>query len=252
MIMQPLGGAACAWKGLALIFKPGLRLFALVPVLINTLLFGSATWLLIDRYESLWIWVKAFLPTWLHWLEWLFIPVLIITTALVIFFGFTLVANLVGAPFNGLLAECVEAHLTGRPLPATRTSWKRVLVGAIPAMAGELGKLLHAIKLTIPALLLLLIPGFNLAAPVLWTLITAWLLAIEYADFPLGNHDRSGVEIRRFLAERRLASLAFGATVLLMTAVPLLNLVAMPAAVAGATVLWVERREPEGAPAPAP
>ena len=46
---------------------------------------------------------------------------------------------------------------------------------------------------------------------------------------------------RRLLGERRWLALGFGAGVMTMTIIPGLNLVAMPAAVIGASRLWAER-----------
>ena len=51
--------------------------------------------------------VLGFLET----LIWLFFGVL---AALIVFFAFTPVANIVAAPFNALMAEKIEMHLTGK------------------------------------------------------------------------------------------------------------------------------------------
>ena len=46
-------------------------------------------------------------------------------------------------------------------------------------------------------------------------------------------------EQRRRLRKRRLLSLGFGGSSLLMTMIPLVNFLAMPVSVAGATAMWV-------------
>ena len=48
---------------------------------------------------------------------------------------------------------------------------------------------------------------------------------------------------------KRLTALGFGGGVMLMMLIPGLNFLAMPAAVAGATALWVDRLKQEAAPA---
>jgi CysZ protein len=88
---------------------------------------------------------------------------------------------------------------------------------------------------------LFLIPVLYPVAPFLWLAFGAWMLALEYADYPMGNHGLRFPEQRRRLREQRLTSLGFGATALLLTMIPVVNFVAMPAAVAGATALWVQR-----------
>jgi sodium-dependent dicarboxylate transporter 2/3/5 len=88
-------------------------------------------------------------------------------------------------------------------------------------------------------LLLFLIPGINLAAPFLWLAFGAWMLALEYADCPLGNHGVTFRESRGLIAQRRGVALGFGTVIMGLTAVPGLNLIAMPVAVCGATAMYV-------------
>lgn len=90
-------------------------------------------------------------------------------------------------------------------------------------------------------LIVTFIPIINLLAPLLWLMVTSWLLALEYLAYPLENQGMRFSEVRRYAKTRRLLSLGFGAAVLLATVVPLVNLAIMPAAVAGATVMWFER-----------
>ena len=69
------------------------------------------------------------------------------------------------------------------------------------------------------------------------------MLALQYLDYPLGNHGLAFSEQRRILKVQRPMMLGFGAVVLLYTMVPVLNFFAMPAAVVGATLLRAERVE---------
>ena len=79
----------------------------------------------------------------------------------------------------------------------------------------------------------------NLAAPVLWFLYTAWILVLEYSDYPMGNHGLKFREMRARLRKRRVLGLGFGAATAGLTMIPVLNFIAMPSAVAGATAMWV-------------
>jgi len=87
---------------------------------------------------------------------------------------------------------------------------------------------------------LFVIPVVNIAAPFLWLAFSAWIMAVQYADFPMGNHGLKGPEIRRRLAAKRITSLGFGGGVLALTSIPIINFIAMPVAVCGATAWWVE------------
>jgi CysZ protein len=82
-------------------------------------------------------------------------------------------------------------------------------------------------------------------APFVWLAFTAWMLAFEYADAPMANHDLTFRDERRLLAQNRFLALGFGGAVLLMTSVPVLNFFVMPVGVAGATAMWVERLRPQ-------
>lgn len=166
-------------------------------------------------------------------------PIFVLAVVLVWYFGFTVTANLIAAPFNGLLAERVEARLAGvHPGP---TDWRALAADLLPAMVNELRKLVWYLLWAVPLLGLFLVPGINLVAPILWALFTAWVHCVEYLAYPMESHGLRFAEVRRRAATVRLAGLGFGAAVMFATLVPVLNLVVMPAAVAGATAFWVER-----------
>lgn len=237
--MNPLFGAKCFLQGFKLLIQPGVFPYVLVPLLINVALFTVVLILSIGQFEHLMDWVMSYLPDWLQWLSGLLWVLFALSILIVIFFTFSLVGNLIAAPFNGLLAEAVARHLDGQPADA-RTSWSQAL-GGIPNMIGNEGrKLAYFAKLAIPLLVLFIIPGLNLLAPLLWFLFCAWMLAVEYSDYPLGNRGMSFPNQRALLRQYRGNSLGFGATALVMTMIPLLNFIVMPVAVAGATAMWVD------------
>ena len=232
---NPFAGFTHFFSGLRLIMQPGLRRFVLIPLGINIVIFAGLLWLAAGQFEALMEWLLPALPGWLAWLVtllWLLFGAL---AALLVFFSFTLVANLIGAPFNGLL---VEKHLTGQPLPEG-SGLAAALKEAPGAIMDELGKLLYFALWAVPLLLLSLVPVVNVVAPFLWLLFTAWMMAVEYGDFPLGNHGMKGREIRATLRGKRLLSLGFGGTTLVATMIPVFNFLVMPTAVAGATAMWV-------------
>lgn len=239
MPVSATSGARYLLRGLRLIAQPGLRRFVLVPLLINVLVFSAAVWYGVVSFETFIAWMQSKVPAWLQWLEWVLWPLFVLALLIVVFYTFTLVANLLAAPFNGLLAEKVELHLTGRPLNEGG-GLKKVLIELAPTLIDELRKLLYILLWAVPFLLLFLIPGVNVAAPLLWFLYTAWMLAFEYSDYPMGNHGLRLRAIRGRLRRRRALALGFGATAAGMTMIHVLNFVVMPSAVAGATAMWVE------------
>ncbi len=240
MANTPIDGAGYLMRGLNLITKPGIRPFVLIPLVINILVFSLLIWLGIDQFELL---MDRFLPgdeSWLSWLRWLLWPLFAIAILLIVFYTFTVIANLIAAPFNGLLAEKVERYLGGEPLQQTG-GMKQLMKDVIPSLLSELRKMVYFLLRAIPLLLLFVIPLVNLAAPFLWLAFSAWFLALEYGDYPMANHGLAFKEQHRRLKQTRLTALVFGGSLTLMMMVPLLNFLAMPAAVAGSTVFWHER-----------
>ena len=146
------------------------------------------------------------------------------------------IAILIAAPFNGLLAEAVECHLTGKSLQG---DWRQLLRDIVPSIMSELRKLLYFALRALPLLLLLLVPLVNVAASVLWILFSAWMMTVQYMDYPMANHQLFFKDQRARLRKRPLLAWSFGGLVMLCTLVPVINFIIMPAAVAGATAIWV-------------
>jgi CysZ protein len=226
-------------EGLRLMRQSGLRRYVAIPLLISTVVFTGAIYFGIHWLEILLEWLLGWLPSWLDWLRYLLWPLFALTCILIVFYSFTLLTNLIAAPFNGLLAEAVECHLTGKPLDEIG-GWKAIIKDVVPSLLSELRKLFYFVVRAIPLGLLFLIPPVNLAAPFLWVLFSAWMLAIEYADFPMANHMLRFTEQKKRLRQRRMLAWGFGGGSLLMTMIPIINFFAMPASVAGATAMWVK------------
>ena len=115
--------------------------------------------------------------------------------------------------------------------------------GAGRALEGALGregrKLLYHLPRLLGVFVLTLIPLINAAAPVLWFLFGAWTLAVQFADYPLENRGRPFRDTLTLLRANRAAALGFGACATLALAVPLVNFLLVPVAVAGGTLLWL-------------
>ena len=230
-----IDGAKYALSGFRLIFKPRLRRFVIIPFLINLVLFSGALW-----FGSSWIdsYIDSLLPGWLEWLRFLIWPILAVAALAIIFSTFTMVANLLGAPFNSKLAEAVEARLSDQEIVADSNN---LIKDALIAFRSEATKLVFFGIRALPLLILFIIPGLNIVAPVLWFLFAAWMLVHQYMDFPMGNNGLAFSQQRPRLKEKRMLIFGFGITVMIMTMIPVLNFLAMPVAVAGATFMWHEQ-----------
>jgi CysZ protein len=238
-----LTSASYVATGLRLVRTPGLRRFVWMPLLINLMVFGGFGWWINTLAQS-WLdslalfasgpdwWILQALQTVLHWL-----------VSLVLFFSlayiFTLLANLIGAPFNGLLSELVEAHLIGE-VRRESPSWLTLVKSLPRVMLSEVSKLLYLLICITPLLIMQFIPVVNLVAPILLFLFAAWMFALEYMDYPLGNHGALFKDVRREMRKRRKVAFGFGSTVAVLSTIPIVNLFIMPVAVAGATALYVD------------
>ncbi len=222
-----------------MLFKPGLRRYVLAPLLVNILVFSCTAWIGSLYFEQFIEWA---LPqnSWLHFLQWLLWPLFALAYLMITFYTFTLVANLIGAPFNSILAEKVETQLKGQPLEEHEHSlWAEI----IPAILGETGKIGYFLTRAVPVLILMIIPGINVLGSVLWLLLGFWFLSIEYVDYPLGNHSIRPKAQRSLLRKRPFQSWCFGASANLLMLIPIINFAAMPASVIGATLFWNKQLE---------
>jgi CysZ protein len=242
-------GANYLMEGLRMLGKPGVRPFVLIPLAINMVLFGGALWWGWQQVALLNAILLGWLPGWLEWLSWLLWPIFFLLALLLIVYGFSIVANLIAAPFNGYLAEKAEQLLLGKPL-ASENNWKSILLLVPRSIGRELRKMLYFIPLLLGIFILSMIPGINAIAAPLGFLVASWMMVLQYLDYPMDNHNMSFAQVKQGARQQRLTSLGFGATVMLGTMIPLVNLVIMPAAICGATIYWVRdvgRQNPHGA-----
>ncbi|MEI6896149.1 MAG: sulfate transporter CysZ [Psychromonas sp.] len=238
-INTPLSGVRYLLKGAQLLSHPKLRIFVLIPLMINIFIFASAFWFLFSGITQ---WINnyiAALPDWLSWLSYLFWPFLIFSILVSFSFLFSTVANLIAAPFNGLLAEKTENLLTGKPI--NDDGFMDLMKDLPRIFKRECQKLAYFIPRLLGCLLLFLIPAFGQTiAPFIWFVFTGWMMAIQYADFPFDNHKVPFSDMKKALSGKLGKSLTFGMLISFFTTLPIINFVIMPIAVCGATAFWVD------------
>lgn len=223
--------------GFRLITKPGLKRYVLLPLLINAALFVGLFFLTAHLIEQFNHWFTNYLPTWLHWLGMLIWPLFLLSYLLFFIYAFVTLANLVAAPFNSLLAEKVELYLT-QAMPESRG-----LFASIKDVPRIVGRQISIVGYYVPrALFIVLVFFIPLTQPVaalIWLMFNAWYLALTYIDYPTDNHRVSLIQARLWLQERRWIALGFGFGTMFFSMIPGVNLVVVPAAVAGAVKCWV-------------
>lgn len=238
MQAQPRSGLGYFFYGFDIAVSPGIRRFVLMPLLANILLVGGALYYLFSHLDS-WInnWMGQ-IPDWLSWLSYLLWPLLVITILATFSYFFSTLANFIAAPLNGLLAEKVEEKLTGQKV---NDDGVLAVVKDVPRiMSREWRKLVYVLPKAIGLFILLLIPALGQTlGPILWFIFTAWMLAIQYCDYPFDNHKVSFNDMRNSLKQKQGKAYTFGMLVSVLTTIPIINLFVMPVAVCGATAMWV-------------
>ncbi|MBV7315543.1 sulfate transporter CysZ [Shewanella sp. NIFS-20-20] len=230
-------------QGFELIRQPGLRTFVIIPLLINILLFAVGFYFGLEHLNRVFADLSAWLPESLSWLNVILWPLAVLSLVVVMAFTFSAVMNWLAAPFNGLLAEKTEALLTGKPL---NTGGAIDTVKDVPRMLGrEWMKLKYYLPRALLLLLLFLVPliGQTLA-PIIWFLFSAWMMAVQYCDYPFDNHKVAFQDMRFALRQTKGSSMSFGATVTLFAMIPIVNFIVMPVAICGATAMWVDKYRP--------
>lgn len=226
-------------RGLTMTFEPGLRRFVLVPLAANIILFSLMGWLLFEFITDFYDAAMLTIPEWLQFLSWIITPLLWLIGGLMTGYLSTFVVLMLTSPFHALLAEKVEEGITGEPVPAL-DGIAAALIEVPRALFREIRKVLYYVPMALGVLLLTIIPVFNAFAPLAWFLLGAWMMSLQFVDYPMDNHRLPFRDVRDACAARRLSTIGFGGAVAFFTGIPLLNLIVIPAAVIGATLLWCE------------
>jgi CysZ protein len=230
-------GAAYLFHGFALIFKPGLKRFLIIPLIINVLLFVGL-FFLTQHYLSLFNhWMDSHLPTWLHWLNFLVWLIFMAGFVLTVVYTFVTLSNILCLPFNSLLSEQVQIYLTGKS-PIKKNIWE--FIQDLPRLLGrQLAVMGYFIPRAVFLLILFLVPLVQMIAGLLWLAFNAWMMTLQHIDYPMDNNQVPFKDLRRLMSQNYRLSMGFGAGFLLLSVIPVVNLLLIPAAVAGATELWV-------------
>ncbi len=101
-------------------------------------------------------WAAGYLPAWLQWLQFLIWILFFIGFLVVFIYTFAALGALAAAPFNGLLAEKVEAYLTGKP-PVNRSIGDNLK--DVPRIIGrQIAIILYYVPRALGVLILFLVP----------------------------------------------------------------------------------------------
>lgn len=224
-------------QGFNHLLTPGLKRFIIIPILFNLILFTGLFFLIyyyVLPYAHHYI---DKLPSWLSFFSSVFFIVFVSGFILLFLAMFTVMFNVLAAPFNGLLAERTQYLLYGHSIPSLSFT-----AMAVRALKRQLQFLIYFLPRFAGVGILFFIPFLQSIYPFLWFLFTAWMLSMQFQDLPLDNNLVSFQGMRRFVKEERALSLGFGSLINLLSFIPIINFLIMPAAVIGSTILYCERQ----------
>ena len=226
--------------GFKLITLKGIKRFVFIPLFVNLIFFYFAFSFLFQQLDFYIDELTAFLPDFLSWLRVIIWPLAALSIIVMSSFIFSSIANWLAAPFNGLLSEKVESILTNSPAPDG--GFNDIIKDVPRTLSREWQKLAYYIPRALGFLILFFI--LPVVGQVLWFLFVAWMMAIQYKDYPFDNHKIAFKDMRSILQEHKTLSFSFGITTSLFSMIPFINLIVMPVAICGATALWVEQYKP--------
>jgi CysZ protein len=159
---------------------------------------------------------------------------LVVGYLVLVVFTFAAVANTIGQPFFEQISDRVERRLGNAP-SGTGKPWWRTLPGATADSIRLLGL---TASFGVPLFVLGLVPVIGqTVVPVTGALVGGFFLAGELLAIPL---ERRGLRLParlRLLRQHLPLSVGFGVACFLLFLVPVMNLVAMPGAIVGGTLL---------------
>ncbi len=239
--LAPLRGFFYPYRGLKFLFRrPGLLGYVAIPFAINTALYTGFVWFAGSRVGG---WIDRWVPrgdawywTLLYYALWTVVAAIVL---LLIVYTFTVVGNLLLAPFNDLLSEKVERVYAGKAIDEP-FRFSALLADAKRSFKAEAARML---TLGSGFVVLLVLSWFLPPVGLLLTMYTLFLLAWEYLDYSMERWRFPFSAKTRVAGRNALVFLGFGAGSALLLAIPVLNFLAIPVCVTGATLLFCDLRE---------
>jgi len=228
-----LAGSGYFLRGFAMLNEPGIRRYVWLPILMNLIILTAGVYWCVTYVTGM-EWIHE---GWWAWLAWLIVPVAVLLSVMVSGYFFSAFLLLLASPFYGLLAGKIEEQY-GVVAP------EESLASLIPRTVGrELVKMgyympRYLLLFVVPLVLPILVP----LMPFVWFVFGSWVMALQYSDYTLDNHQQDFRSSRKIVAETRWTAYGFGATVSVLMAIPVLNCLVPPAAVIGATIWQMERK----------
>jgi CysZ protein len=239
VVSEFFAGIGLMLRGLSMVMRsPRLWLLGLLPAVVTFLLLGAGFVALVMYDGQIATFLTPFAEHWngafretLHAVvqiallgAWILLSVLL----------YTALTLIIGQPFYEAIAKRIDDSLGGLRNERDVSFWRQ-----LPRSIVESARLLFltAMKgLLVFAVTLIPVAG-QVAGPVLGAFVGGWAIALELTSVPF---ERRGLVLRHrraLLGSRRALSLGFGVAAFICLLIPGVDILLMPGAVAGATLL---------------
>lgn len=240
MISETFAGIRAYYSALELVSKLKLWKYFLIPMLLSLLLaviIGGTAYSLSDN-------VGAFLASFWPW-EWGLETFETISSVfgglIIISLGFLVFKHLIlalSAPFMGPISEKIEVHLTGIKSVDQRSSFFTLLIRGLRI---AIRNLLRELILTVPILLLGLIPIIGIFSTILLFLMQAYFAGFGNMDYTLERH-YDYKESVKFVKRNRGLATGNGIIFMLFLFIPVIGVIlVLPFSVTAATTETVKK-----------
>ncbi len=256
-IRRGIGGFADGIKyffqGLGWVARhPRQWLFGLIPALIALALYIVALVLLGTYAGDLAAWATPFADGWSAGVRdtvRILLGVVVFGLGLVLaVITFTAATLVIGDPFYEKLSERVEESMGGAHTGPDVPIWRSI----VRSVRDSLITLAYVLMFTIPLFILGFVPVVGqTVVPVLGAAVSGFFLTVELTTLAMERRGLSRKQRFALLRGDKSPALGFGVLVFLIFLIPFGAVFAMPAAVAGATIMVRVRLAPHH-PAPAP
>ena len=228
-------GFSSAFRAFPFISQNRMIRYLVIPVFVNIALLSAIIWFVFIKTYPVLRSLLIFDQWYLHWIEYLAAPVLIILLLIATFFTYSVTGTLLVSPFLDIISIKTEKAFGG-DVPDPGFSLK-----AIWRMLGGMVRLLILVLiLNIIILPVNLLPLGSLVYSAVSFFLTAFFCGFQFYDMPL---ERRELEFREKLLVGRkflLTVSGTGAAFMLMSFIPVIGFLGVVVSTCGATLAFRE------------
>lgn len=241
MFWKDFGRAISAYgEGIKLINQLKLWKFFFIPALIGLLVGATIIWGGYALSDNIGEYLSSWYP--FEWgsgiIEWI---ADIIGGGLILILGYLMYKHIVlafSAPFMSPVSEKIEKHLTGANALESQGTFTSLLIRGIRL---AIRNILLELLITIPLLILGIIPLIGFLSPILLFYVQAFYCGFGNMDYTLERH-RKYNQTPAFVRKNKGLAFGNGAVFMLSLLIPFVGIMlTLPISTAAATVVTVER-----------